>query len=351
MAVDCDVVIIGAGIAGLCAARSLVEANRRVLILEKSRGVGGRMATRRIAGAVCDHGAQYFTVRGRAFGGIVSAAADAGIVRTWCDRLPTAAEAGATAVQLPSDPPHARWRGGSGMTDLAKWLVAAAGDRCRVETGRRATAVSIGGDGVQIRLDDVEPGDGRLVTAAAAVVTAPVPQALELFAAGRLTAMIEPEVRAELESVVYDPCFALMLVLRGPSGVPAPGAIQFAGGPIAWIADSLQKGISPVSAVTIHARGDWSREHFEEAPEDVMATLAAAAEPWLGGRLENVVAERSLHRWKFALPTHSIRSPLLAVSGEPPIVCCGDAFGGGRVEAAASSGLAAGRWVSRLLAG
>jgi renalase len=142
-----------------------------------------------------------------------------------------------------------------------------------------------------------------------------------------------------------------MLVLRGPSAVPVPGAIQFAGGPIAWIADNFQKGISAVPAVTIHARGDWSREHFEDASEAVMAMLAAAAEPWLGGRLEDVVAERSLHRWKFALPTHPVRSPLLAVSDEPPIVCCGDAFGGGRVEAAASSGLAAGRWLSRVLAG
>ncbi|MCX7432565.1 MAG: FAD-dependent oxidoreductase, partial [Planctomycetia bacterium] len=72
-----DVVIIGAGIAGLSAAGELVASGRRVLVLEKSRGVGGRMATRRVGEAVCDHGARFCTVRGPAFGGMVAAAHEA----------------------------------------------------------------------------------------------------------------------------------------------------------------------------------------------------------------------------------------------------------------------------------
>ncbi|MFM7290648.1 MAG: FAD-dependent oxidoreductase, partial [Planctomycetia bacterium] len=73
-----DVVVVGAGIAGLAAATELVAGGRRVVVLEKSRGVGGRMASRRVGEAVCDHGAQFFTVRGEAFGGIVAAAREAG---------------------------------------------------------------------------------------------------------------------------------------------------------------------------------------------------------------------------------------------------------------------------------
>jgi renalase len=62
-----DCVIVGAGIAGLLAAVQLKRAGVNACVLEKGRGLGGRMATRRSDGAVFDHGAQFFTVRERQF--------------------------------------------------------------------------------------------------------------------------------------------------------------------------------------------------------------------------------------------------------------------------------------------
>ena len=46
------------------------------------------MATRRIGEAVCDHGAQYFSVKGRAFGSVVSEAQESLAVMPWCDLFP-----------------------------------------------------------------------------------------------------------------------------------------------------------------------------------------------------------------------------------------------------------------------
>ena len=77
-----DAIVIGAGISGLAAATELAKAGCRTIVLEKSRGIGGRMATRRVGPAVCDHGAQFFTVRTRAFGATVAEAHAAGLVRT-----------------------------------------------------------------------------------------------------------------------------------------------------------------------------------------------------------------------------------------------------------------------------
>ncbi|MFM8973121.1 MAG: NAD(P)-binding protein, partial [Actinomycetota bacterium] len=76
------VVVIGAGMAGLTAARRLVSACD-VLVLDKGRGVGGRMATRRIGDAVFDHGAQFVTAHADEFAERIRVLADNGVVVPW----------------------------------------------------------------------------------------------------------------------------------------------------------------------------------------------------------------------------------------------------------------------------
>jgi len=350
---DPDVVIVGAGIAGLSAAAELVGNGLRVVVLEKSRGVGGRMATRRVGEAVCDHGAQFFTVRGRAFGGMVVAAHDSGSVATWCEGFAQAASIDAAVLEAADG--HARWRGVRGMTDLPRWLVnQLPSDRCAVGMAVPVTAIGVVEDRVRIVLGSgPEAGEPAMLYASAAVITSPVPQSLELLRAGGMLGDgggIAAEVDQQLASVQYDPCFALMLVMNRPSLVPRPGGIQFAAGPVAWLADNQQKGISSAPALTVHASGAFSRQHFDQSPEEITAQLVDMVRPWIDGDPATTITERSLHRWKFAAPTTIIPAPMVAAVTSPPIVCCGDAFGGPKVEGAASSGLAAGRWVARVLA-
>ena len=348
-----DVAVVGGGLAGLCAALQLAAAGRSVVVVEKSRGVGGRMATRRLGGAVVDHGAQFFTVRGAPFDELVIEGRRSGVVTEWCRGF---ARGGSLADPLTEAADgHVRWRGVRGMTDLAKKLAddlrAVPDPRCEILCDARV--VSLGPDGEGVRLVVESRSGTTALLAGAAVMTAPVPQSLELLASGGLLdppgGGVDPAAVARLRDVSYEPCFALMLVLDRDSLVPPPGAIQFVAdvsNPLAWVADNLQKGISPVPALTVHASAEFSRRRFDAPPDLVIAELLEHVRPWIDGDPSTAVVERALHRWKFAAPATIVPTPWVAISSAPPIVCCGDAFAGPRVEGAAASGLAAGRWLA-----
>ena len=76
-------IVVGAGISGLLAASSLQREGWDVTVLDKSQGVGGRMATRRVGGGTFDHGAQFFTVRGERFWELVEGWLEAGVAAEW----------------------------------------------------------------------------------------------------------------------------------------------------------------------------------------------------------------------------------------------------------------------------
>jgi predicted NAD/FAD-dependent oxidoreductase len=338
-----DIIVVGAGIAGLMASRWLTEAGYRVIVLEKARGVGGRMATRRIGEAVCDHGAQYFSVKGRAFGSIVSEAQDTLAVMPWCDLFPRSETAEGPAIDPLDEGGHARWRGAHGMTSLPKYLAGKLTEP--VKTGVRVRSVGVEDNVVHVSCENDE-----MVVARAAVLTAPVPQVVEVFNSGGLRPpVVDPQVWEMLSSVEYSPCFSLMLCLAKPSLLPDPGGLEICSGPVAWIADNYKKGISPVPSLTVQATAEFSRDHFDADPRQVEDKLIEAVRCWIDGKTSREVQVRSLQRWKYAFPISPLGTPMIAVQNKPPVVCCGDAFGGGRVESAASSGLAAARWIQQLL--
>jgi predicted NAD/FAD-dependent oxidoreductase len=81
------VVVAGAGVAGLGAGRRLQDEGHSVVLLDKGRGPGGRISTRRRGDVSFDHGAQYFTARNEGFRRQVSAWVDRGVVARWTGRV------------------------------------------------------------------------------------------------------------------------------------------------------------------------------------------------------------------------------------------------------------------------
>ena len=314
------VLILGAGLSGLLAARALREHGQEVILLEAADEVGGRLATRVLGSGRYDSGAQFFTVREARFQRLVDEWLAAGVVALWSDGFPGASG-------RPRRDGHPRYRGAPGMAAIAHYLAA----DLNVRLGKEIVSAAVV-DG-RWRLRDQGGGtvDGR-----ALILTAPLPQSLETVAAGDYT--LPADVQTQLAAIRYAPCLALLVELAAESRVPPPGGLQMHGEPIAFIGDNRQKGVSPLAhALTIHAGPQFSRDHWRTADAVVAALLLDEAAYWLGAAAKQWRVER----WRYSIPEDIITSRCLSLSGPPPLIFAGDVFGGPRVEGAALSGLAA----------
>jgi predicted NAD/FAD-dependent oxidoreductase len=167
------------------------------------------------------------------------------------------------------------------------------------------------------------------------ILTPPVPQSLALLDAGNV--VLEASIRQRLEVIRYERCFAVLVVLDGPSNVPGPGGFVPETGPLSWIADNQKKGVSALPAVTLHARDAYSVENWDRDRDAVAQELIACAIPWLGSG----VLGYEIHGWRYSRPQETDFDPCVVLEREPPLILAGDAFGGARVEGAALSGWAA----------
>lgn len=322
--------IVGAGLAGLQAARVLAAAGIHTILLEKGNRPGGRMATVALPSplgtAIADEGAQYFTVRDAAFREQVGAWLAAGISRQWSNGFVTP-----DGSAFPDGYP--RYCGTTGMASIPEQLA----DGLDIWLDSEVTGIAYEGRWL------LALAGGEHLEARALLLTAPVPLSLALLAAAGFP--LPPAEAAVLARIDYDPCLAFTAVLAGPSRIPAPGGLWPGGTRIYWMADNHQKGISPLPAVTIHATPEYSREHFEDERDAIVEALLARAASWLDG---DVVASR-LRRWRYSIPLQLYPARTLLLRAPGLLAFAGDAFAGPRVEGAALSGIAAGEALAAAL--
>lgn len=321
---DVDVLIIGAGIAGLMAANTLQGHRLRIGLLDKGRSVGGRLATRRIGPGRADHGAQFFTVRTQDFELWVYRWLRDGLVFRWS----TGWSNGSLDTEGKPDG-YPRFAVNGGMNALAKHLA----QRLNIELNVQLISVTQKSNG-WLAVD----GTGKQYTSRAIVMTPPVPQALALLETGQT--VISQEDYAALARIKYAPCIAGLFWVDGPVNLPEPGAIQRPNAPISWIADNQRKGISPdATLITVHAGQEYSRFLWSQPAEEALRVLTAGLAPFLENHTK--IIESQLKRWRYSLPASLHPERCLAASQTPPLIFAGDAFGEPRVEGAALSGMAA----------
>ncbi len=310
------IAVIGAGLAGLVVARGLSAAHE-VTVLEKSRGVGGRMATRRAGPFEFDHGAQFFTARTSAFREYLEPLADAGVVTNWPAAFVEIRDGSITAERR-WDEEYPHYVGIPGMNAVGKAL--ASGLNVQLET----TVGSLSQQGGSWHLAD---DDGATLGEFDwVVVTTPAAQAANLLAETTLAASAAVSMHA---------CFALLLGFDDPVDVPWQAALVREAD-ISWISvNSSKPGRPAATSFVVHSTNAWANEHIDDDVEAVRQHLAAVFNSVTGidaGRVDHA----SVHRWRYA---NVDRQPgeRFALDPQRKLAACGDWFVRGRVEGAFTS--------------
>jgi len=334
------IAIIGAGMAGVTCARTLVQAGHTVTLFEKSSSLGGRMATRDSAFGSFDHGAQYFTARDPRF--VMALETSPRLVKRWgANTVQVINEVG--QVSTPSAPvsePH--WVGVPGMASVvAGWA----------EDIKAPSKIELQTQVTQIEPDALKPGHWQLRTEGpddarhvysgfnAVFLAIPSPQAQSLLQNSKLAS----DWVDLLGGVDMAPCWTLMLAF--PQAMqpdlstlgPQWSAARSKHHRIAWLArESSKPGRTPIERWTVQASADWSQEHLHDDPQRVQAKLLKAF-----GEVTGIHAEPAFvdsQRWLYAKTRQTLGQSHL-FNAELGLGLCGDWCQGYRVENAFVSGL------------
>lgn len=334
------IAIIGAGMAGVTCARTLVQAGHTVTLFEKSVGLGGRMATRDSAFGSFDHGAQYFTARDPRF--VVALETSPALVKRWsASAVQMITEDG--QISTPEAPvSEAHWVGVPGMKSLVAGWAQDLKAPSQIELKSRVTL---------IEPDALKPGHWQLHTEGvddarhvysgfdAVLLAIPSVQAQSLL---KISKLAEPWAQ-RLSAVQTAPCWTLMLAFPqamqpdlstlGPDWSAALSKHHR----IAWLArESSKPGRGPIERWTVQASADWSQEHVQDDSARVEAKLLKAFSEVTG--IHAKPSHVDSQRWLYAKTRQPLGESYL-FDAEQGLGVCGDWCLGHRVENAFVSGL------------
>ena len=310
-----ETLVVGAGVAGLRAARTLTDAGVQVLVLEKSRGFGGRAATKRLHDLRVDSGAQYFTARDARFRRQIEAwqQLEGSGLELWTQGFHTLSAEGLAAPEKG----HPRYAFRGGMNTLGKLLA----EGLEVQHSTTVKSLLRATDGWQIRLEG-----GKLYTAERVLLNVPAPQALAL-------GQFSNETRNHLNRVEFAPCLALMAEYAEAAPEWSGIVVKDDTNPLSWLAnDTSKRDTTEPTVLVLHANPTFSQKHLE-TPEAAMPEMLRVAASL--GFTDPHWAE--LHRWRYAKATSPYGETYLRENDS--LFFCGDWCGGAKVEDAYLSGL------------
>jgi predicted NAD/FAD-dependent oxidoreductase len=293
------VAIIGAGLTGLNIARRFVEAGIETQLFDKSRGVSGRMATRRLKmnglNLRFDHGNPFVTSP--------QMQAISELMNSPSDPMPldVAAHSGLGDESFICI--------ADGMNRVGKWLASG----LEIHLNEPVTAITPSDSARQWQIvagSHVVPDDFDLV-----ITTTPPRQAAEILRGS------DSAVVAALNAIEPQGCWSLMLVTDPP--LPMGLVCHLEGEIIERVINENAKGRSSeyLGLYTVHAKRPWSQRHMESSKVDVQAAMIEALQS-LGLAAGNIL-HTQLHRWLYAGVVQPLGQPYLA-DMQRGLYCAGD---------------------------
>ncbi|MEM1094809.1 MAG: FAD-dependent oxidoreductase [Bacteroidota bacterium] len=340
-----EVAIVGAGLSGLATARMIERAGHTVTLFEKSRGTGGRAATRRRERCRYDHGANYFKLNDAIRNLVLHELPTDGLI-TIDAPVWTFAKGGELKPGSEGHNTQPRYSYKQGINHLTKLLYATLDAPLHTQT----------------RIQHIEGGDNiwHLVTTEgerhgpydAVVLTPPGPQTLDLLRDSTLPRSIDHDVLcATWASSTYQPQFACVFGLNRRILFPFSALLNTdREHPIAWLqVEHAKAGHVPetTSLLVVQMSPAWTAKHYNQDRDVVIATAWPITKQLLGIEQAEFLDWADLQRWRYALPTTAVNAEALVASEQAGLYFASDALlGKGRVEGVLAQGLQVGQRVA-----
>ncbi len=340
-----DAAVIGAGMAGLIGAQQLKQAGYRVVVLEKSRGVGGRMATRRLYNTFADHGACYLTPKGDRFRNFVEQLLEAGILSVWTNVVHEMGPDGHLKTP-PLKDRYPRYISSDGMTAIAKYLA----NGLDIRLNQRVQTLASTGQYWRLIPEPTEASslENAEILARAVLVSVPAPQAVLLLESLPETVLPSKFIH-QLNAVQFTPCLSTIAGYAPEhyqdwlEQYPDVRAITFSQhSDLAWIGLDSSKRSPPtqpgfvIQSTATFAENYLDATDLQPAAQILVRSAAKQLASWL-----DTPDWVQIHRWRYAFACQPLPDLYLAAPTPIPLLCAGDWCGGMKVENAFLSGLAA----------
>lgn len=339
------IAVIGAGIAGLACARTLMQAGHDVHVYERLTQAGGRMRSVNGPYGSFDIGTQFFTVRDPRFQQALDTTP--GNLRAWSVHSIQTRNAQGRRIDKIAPTREKHWVGMPDMQSLPLAWAAPLWDAGRLHLGQSLRAlnhhIANGSDHSRhqwsLMLDTEDHGPQIASDFDTVVLALPAPLAVQLLQ----TAPQGAALAKTLATVEMAPCWAMTLSypMAAQAGLSTLGpqwnAARSTHERIAWVArESSKPGRAQTERWTIHANPLWSNEHRHDDATRVLSKLQKGFGEITGIR----VAPRhaSVYLWPHA---HTLASLGKSYAHDPSVGLglCGDWCLGLRLEDAFISGL------------